>query len=282
MYEVIFLFVLALIWVTFAVIQDLRTREIANWLSFSLIIFALGFRFFYSLFGNTGFNFFYQGLIGLGIFYVIGNVLYYGRVFAGGDAKLMISLGTVLPLFNNFFDNIRIFLLFLILFLFAGAVYGFFCSGILSLKNFKNFKKEFYNQLVKNRKRFRLFMVLGLFFMLLGFFENLLFLLGVVVFIFVYFYAYAKAVDESCMIKKLKPSQLTEGDWLYKDIKIKGKIIKASWSGLTKKEIKLIQRTNQKILIRQGIPFSPAFLISFLVLIYFWFFRSGILIYFWG
>ena len=30
----------------FAVVQDLKKREIANWVNFSLIIFALGFRFF--------------------------------------------------------------------------------------------------------------------------------------------------------------------------------------------------------------------------------------------
>ena len=47
---------------------------------------------------TDSFNFFYQGLIGLGIFFVLGNAFYYGRFFAGGDAKLMISLGAILPL----------------------------------------------------------------------------------------------------------------------------------------------------------------------------------------
>lgn len=42
----VFLIVLCLIWIAFAVIQDLRKREIANWLNFSLIIFAIAFRFF--------------------------------------------------------------------------------------------------------------------------------------------------------------------------------------------------------------------------------------------
>ena len=85
MLEVVFLAVLALIWIVFATIQDVRTREIANWLSFSLIIFALGFRFFYSLFYEVGFGFFYQGLIWFGIMFVVGNLFYYIRMFAGGD-----------------------------------------------------------------------------------------------------------------------------------------------------------------------------------------------------
>ena len=86
MIEMIFLICLAFVWIVFASVQDLKSREVANWLNFSLIIFALGFRFFYSLFNNN-FNFLYQGLIGLGIFFVLGNLFYYGRMFAGGDAK---------------------------------------------------------------------------------------------------------------------------------------------------------------------------------------------------
>ena len=50
MYEVIFLWALSLVFIILAVIQDLKTREIDNWISFSLVIFALGFRFLYSLF----------------------------------------------------------------------------------------------------------------------------------------------------------------------------------------------------------------------------------------
>src|SRR3972149_7618794 len=104
MFEIIFLFVLALIWIIFATIQDVRTTEIANWLSFSLIAFALAFRFFYSLFIEN-FSFFYQGLIGLGIFFVLGNMLYSGKMFAGGDARLFIALGAILPISAGFSEN---------------------------------------------------------------------------------------------------------------------------------------------------------------------------------
>ena len=105
MFEIIFLIALAIVWMSFGSIQDLKQREISNWLNFSLIIFALAFRFFYSLFNSENFLFFYQGLIGLGIFFVIGNLFYYSRLFAGGDAKLMISLGTILGFSNSFFEK---------------------------------------------------------------------------------------------------------------------------------------------------------------------------------
>ena len=106
MYHVISLILLAVTWLVFASIHDLKKRIVPNWLSFSLIIFALGFRFFYSLF-NENFSFFLQGLIGLGIFFIIGNLLYYGRMFAGGDAKLMIALGPILGFSGSFLLSVK-------------------------------------------------------------------------------------------------------------------------------------------------------------------------------
>lgn len=275
MYEVIFLFVLGLIWILFATIQDLKRREVANWLSFSLIIFALGFRFFYSLFSNGEFSFFYEGLIGLGIFIILGNLLYYGKMFAGGDAKLFIALGVILPFSGSFSINLKIFVVFFILFLFVGAIYSLIATIFFSVKNFRNFKKEFFKQLKKNKKLIYIIMLVGLIIMAFGFSNTLFFIFGILIFILPYFYVYVKAVDESCMIKKIKISNLEEGDWLYKDIKVRKKLIKASWDGLTKSDIRLIKKKYKSVLIRQGIPFTPVFLISFLVLIYLW--KTGLL-----
>ncbi len=268
-FEIIFLIVLALVWIAFATFQDIRTREIANWLNFSLIIFALGFRFFYSLFSES-FGFFYQGLIGLGIFFILGNLLYYGKFFAGGDAKLMIALGVILPFSESFSVNLKIFVCFFLIFLFVGAIYGIITSIYFSLRNFKKFRKEFSVQFRKNKKLVYFVLFLGLVLMIFGFLENMFFVLGILIFILPYFYIYAKAVDESCMVRKVKTSQLTEGDWLYKNIKVGKKTIKATWEGLKKGEIKQLRKKYKMILIRYGIPFSSVFLISFLILIYFW------------
>ncbi|MBU0893850.1 MAG: prepilin peptidase [Nanoarchaeota archaeon] len=274
MFEIVFLFALALAWLLFASIQDLRIREIANWLNFSLIIFILGFRFFYSLFLNESFlvlnNFFYQGLIGFGIFFIIGNMFYYGRFFAGGDAKLMMALGGVLAFSSNFWINIKLFITFFILFLFVGAFYGLVWSVFLGLRNFKDFKKEFLIQLKKNKNKIYLVIAVGICLMVLGFVQKSFFMLGVLIFILPYLYLYAKSVDERCLIKKLKVKDLREGDWLYRDVKVGKKLIKANWDGLSKKEIELLNKKSKLVLIRQGIPFSPVFFISFIILIYFW------------
>lgn len=278
MYEIVFLSVLALVWMIFAVVQDLKSREIANWLNFSLIIFALGFRFFWSLFSSGSFDFFYQGLIGLGIFFVLGNIFYYGKLFAGGDAKLFIALGPILPFFSSFYFNLGVFISFILIFLFVGALYGIIFSIVLSLKNPKKFNKEFKKQMKKNKKLIYPLLFLGLVIMVLGFSQNLLFYLGIFVFLIPYLYVYAKAVDESCMVKEVKPSELEVGDWLYQDIKVKGKTIKAKWDGLKKEDIRKL-KSKKKVLIRHGIPFSPVFLISFIILLYF--LKTGLWYSFW-
>ena len=276
MMETIFLFALALVWIIFAVVQDLRKREIADWLNFSLIVFALGFRFFYSLFSSSGFNFFYQGLLGLGIFFLLGNILYYGKMFAGGDAKLMIALGAVLPMNISFLENTKIFLFMLLIFFLVGAFYTIITSLILGVRHWKKLKFELLKQFKIYFKISFVALVLAIVLAIAGLLLNEIFVyLAIFLFILPYVYIYAKAIDESCMIRKTRASELTEGDWLYRDVKVKGKTIKATWDGLSKQEIKLLRKSSKSVLIRHGVPFSPVFLISFLIFILAW--KNGIL-----
>ncbi len=265
MYEVIFLWLLTLAYIIFAVIQDIKTREIADWLNFSLIIFALGFRFFYSLFNGIDFTFFYNGLIGLGIFFIVGNLFYYGKVFAGGDAKLMISFGAVLPYYPDFFSNIQLFVNFFIIFLFTGFVYILVTSSVLCIKNFGDFKKEFLKQIKKHKKLLFAIVLLGILFSLFGF-ANILFLpAGGLILLISLVYIYSKSVDEVCMVKKIKTKDLRVGDWLYSDLKIGRGKIKAIWAGVCKQDINKIRKRYKEIKIREGVPFSPVFLISFII-----------------
>lgn len=268
MLEEIFLLVLGLIWIIFATCQDLKEKEVANWLNFSLIIFALGFRFFFSLFAQNSFSFFYQGLIGLGIFFILGNLLYYSRVFAGGDAKLMIALGTILPLSSNFMSNLSNYVIFLLLFFIVGTFYGIIWSFILVLRNRKSFAKQFVKIFKKNKNIVSMVMFFALMLMILGFYQEGLFYLGLLIFIFPYLFIYAKSIDEAAMIKKIKVSELREGDWLYRDVKVGRKYVKATWDGVSIKEIEAIRKKHKTVSIRQGIAFVPVFLVTFIIFSY--------------
>jgi Flp pilus assembly protein protease CpaA len=266
MFEVIFLWALGFIWILFAMIQDIRNREIADWLNFSLVIFALGFRFFYSLFELQGMSLFYSGLIGFGIFLILGNLFYYSKMFAGGDAKLFMALGAILPFSNNLFNNLEGFFYFIFIFLIVGAIYGIFFSLWLGFSNFRKFRKQFTKEFKKNK----IFVYGGVIFFLVFFIFGVLYFSSFIYFsiLFLFFpflFLFSKSVDESCMIKKIKTSKLTEGDWLYKDIKIGSKKIKATWNGLSEEEIELLRNKKKFVYVRYGIQFAPVFLISYLV-----------------
>jgi len=256
MFEVNFLFGMAIIWIAFATIEDLRTSEIANWLNISLAVFAIGFRFFYSLFELNNFSFFYQGLIGLLIFLVLGNIFYYSRMFAGGDAKLMMALGAILPISNNLIINLKVFFMFITLFLLVGAIYGIIVSIVFGFLNFERLKKELKKQFKKNKKTIIVFTILSIILLFLGFLIIEFFYLALFTFIFPYFYLYIKSIDESCMVKNVNTKKLTVGDWLYKNVRIGKKTILATWDGLLESDIKILQKKNKGLINRISLSFE--------------------------
>ncbi|MFA5258705.1 MAG: prepilin peptidase [Candidatus Pacearchaeota archaeon] len=265
----LFLIILALVWITGAVLQDLKRREVDNIWNFSLIAFALGYRLAVSVFLND-YWFILNGLIGLLIFLILGNLFYYLRFFAGGDAKLLIALGTILPFSYDWIVNFKLFGFFILFFLLTGAIYVLFWSFYLVTINFNRFKLEFKKQ-AKNYK-IMIYLGLGFFFLgiILGFFLDFVFIsLGFVILLFPLLFVFAKSVEESCLIKELTSKQVTEGDWLYCDIMVHGKKIKANWEGVSRKDLELIRKySKKKILIKQGIPFTPSFLFSFIILLF--------------
>ena len=79
------LFFLGLGGILFGTIQDLRTREVANWLTLCLLLTGLVFRYFAAIQSGDAYIF-WSGVIGTGVFFILGMACYYGRLFAGGDA----------------------------------------------------------------------------------------------------------------------------------------------------------------------------------------------------
>ena len=259
-----FLFFLGLIWVGIATLCDLKKREVPNWLNFSLILFALAFRYFYSVF--AGFDYFLYGLLGFVFFFALAHLFYYSRVFAGGDAKLLMGLGAVLPMFSDYLLNVQMLLYFVLIFMVIGSVYGLLYSFVLVFMRWERFRQEFTSQL---KKRVRLFFI-SLFFVLgaviFAFYAgDIAWILPLIIFLLPFLYVYAKSVEEACMVKAISPSKITEGDWLYQPIKTQGKMILPRWEGLTKRQVEFIQEYyKKKVLIKQGIPFVPAFFFAYL------------------
>jgi Flp pilus assembly protein protease CpaA len=267
--ENLFLFILGLIWIIGAILQDLKRREVDNIWNFSLVFFALAYRASVSVFSGD-YWFWVNGLLGLGIFLFIGNLFYYSRIFAGGDAKLLIALGAVLPLSADWIINFKIFGLFIFLLLTGGALYVAIWALILAFWHLRKFLREFHKQSRGHRNWFAISFVLYIVWAVLiySFGQTGLVLAGLVILLFPLLLVFSKAVEESCLIRQVSPKEVTEGDWLYEDIYVAGKKIKSSWEGVSERELSLIKRRcRRKILIRQGIPFTPGFLIAFIGLI---------------
>jgi hypothetical protein len=64
-------------------------------------------------------------------------------------------------------------------------------------------------------------------------------------------------------------------------VKIGKNIIKAKWDGVTHREISELTKKFKEIQIREGIPFSPVFLISFILFIILQIFRISLWHSFW-
>jgi len=270
MEEYYFLFGLAIVWIVFAVVQDLRTREIANWLNFSLIAFALAYRAIYAAY-TSNVLFFVYGLFGVVTFVFLAYLFYYSRIFAGGDAKLLMGLGGVLP-FESAQDFLVIGIGFIFLLFLFGALWTLAYSLYLVNKNKKLFAISFKKGFKDHKKLFYYDAALVLVF-LIGIISYQLYsilwsviLVAALPFLFVY----VKAVEISCMVVLKNPKELTIGDWLEKDVVIKGKTIKKTVHGLSNEDIKKITKARKKVFIKEGVPFTPAFLIAFIVGIYAW------------
>lgn len=269
MYEYYFLFVLGLLWLCFAVVQDIRTREIANWLNFSLLVFALSYRGFVALETNRP-MFFWWGLTGTLFCIALAYLLYYGRAFAGGDAKLLMALGPLLP-FEQLSDVLVSGLGFIFALFLLGSLYSLAYTFVLLPRRWSSFKRAFFREWHRFSRLFFMCLLLGVllglalgsFDYLIGFFLFLMFVLVPLLCM------YGMAVESSFFINYVPVSRLTEGDWLARPVTAGRVLIRPSVHGLTLREIALLKKRRKQVLIKEGIPFSPAFLLAFVAMVFY-------------
>jgi hypothetical protein len=136
---------------------------------------------------------------------------------------------------------------------------------VLALSHRKEFQKEF-RKLNRGKNKLKIaFLVVFVLLVAAGLAlkEGLFLMLSAIFLIFPYLLVFVKAVENACMVKVLKLQQITEGDWLFEEIRIGKTRIKLKWEGLSSKEIALIKKSKIKSLrIKQGLPFVPVFLIA--------------------
>jgi hypothetical protein len=268
-----FLFVLYFVGIILAVIQDVKRREVDDWLNLSL--FLSGTAYLFIEFGLNDFS-----IVNYGFFVfcmaLVSFLLYNGRFFAGGDAKLVFALT---PFFYDvvFVSSITNFFSFFIFLVFAGALYGLGVIFYLSIKNLKKVKEDLKSHL-KNNFLFRvsIFFVFAL--VLLGFLESIFFVFAISFFIMSVLFVITKSLETISFTMEKNYRDLQEGDWLVKDVSVRGKTIRATWDGLSKEDIDFLKKNKKSVIVREGIPYAPAFLVAFIL----YFFKGEFLRIFFG
>lgn len=248
---------------------DIKVREVPDWINYSGIFAGLGIRLIYSLY-SFDWSFILEGVFGFGVFFAVGAAMFYLGQWGGGDSKLLMALGALLGLQLNLSHFTVGFVINLMI---AGGIYGFIWSAALALKNNDKFLVEFKKRLDLHKKWRLLMIAFAFVFFVMAFFVGDVFLKFMLVFLALfmpvmnYMIIFVKSVEYSCMYKKVKVSELTEGDWIAKDVFVKGRRICGPKDlGIEKKQItQLIKLKVKSIVIKSGIPFVPSFLIAFLL-----------------
>ncbi len=268
------LIVTTLLFLLIASYTDLRWREVPDWLSFGLIFSGLGLRFIFSF--ENGWGIFLNGALGFLACFGIAYLFYRTNQWGGGDSKVLMGMGAVIGLGINFqnisLSNFNLLLFFLGLLLF-GAIFGLLWCLFLTIRNWKSFSHEF-KDLISSMKKWHLIALL----FSIGFVVLSLFFNYVWPFIFFplggfYLLCFVKGAEKSCFIKKVDVNTLVEGDWLAEDISVGKEKITCEDNGLEKEDIWKIKSLHYegkigKVVVKEGIPFLPSFLLSYVVIVF--------------
>ncbi len=252
---------------------DFMTKEVPDWVSYSLIFMGIFLHLSYSLIFSD-WIILAKGLAGLAVTAAIAIPMFYLGQWGGGDSKMLMALGSLIGLDFSYSS----FLLSLMLNIFLiGAVYGVAYGVILAVSHRNNFWEKF-KSIISEGKITKLriaILIVSIMLFIAGIFLkslrlSLLLLIVVLIFSF-YLWVFVKAVEKAVMYKFVSPSKLTEGDWIAKDIIIRGKRICGPKDlGATKEQIIALKKLKIKeVLIKEGIPFVPSYLLA-LVFTYFW------------
>ena len=280
--------VIAFIALIIGSITDLKNREVPDYVSYSLIFFAFASAIMYSII-QWSYIPIAQTAMGFIVGLIIAYTMFYLGQWGGGDSKLIMGLGAALGfnLFALFGEKNYWLLIFLFLTVIVGAVYGLFWSIALAIKHHREFRKALIA--LSHKKHIliirRIALVLLIVFTIVTFFfvpqefRLIIFSFIAVVFFMFYIWLFVKVIELGCMVKDVSVSKLTEGDWIYKNIKIGKKYLAGPKDlGISREQITLLKKyvklgKIKKVTIKEGIPFIPAFLIAFILVLAFYYLK---------
>lgn len=217
-------FAIALLGSSLAGFYDLRTTEIPDWNSLSMIFLGLGLNLFRSLWTSNPVYFFQSASVGTA-FFVFGFLMYMGGQWGGGDAKILTGVGTLLPSLPAFAPAETLlpfpFSIFVNLF-FVGTVYIVVYAFSYAFFN-EDIVRQFVNLLKKEKKSLLVFLlVISLLSILPSFVFpgrfSLLFLLLIPAALAIFLLGkFLKIVEDVGFIREVDSEELEAGDMLAEE-----------------------------------------------------------------
>jgi len=258
---------------------DLENREVPDMLNFILISLGIAM-------GASASVAFWTikpllwSVLGFGAGYLIGALMYYTGQWGGGDAKMLMGLGALqgVALYGAgslLQGTIPLFFTTILTIFIAGAIYGLGYAFYLIARHRKAFRKEFLKE-IHSRIKQRTFMIIIVILILAStfLFKIVVFKIALVGVAFMAFFGFyglvmSKAIERAIMIKKVHTSKLVEGDWIVKDIMVgKKRICGPKDLGITEEQIALLKKHKiRSVVVKEGIPFIPGFLIGYIIVI---------------
>ncbi|MDP3989607.1 MAG: A24 family peptidase [archaeon] len=249
--------------------SDLKTREIPDWLNYGFLFAVLGIRGIFSVI--VDWHIIVSGFLGFILCFLIAVLFYYSNQWGGGDSKLLMGMGAAiginLPLSLESFNLV----IFFIGLLFLGAIYGVLWMGFLAIKKRETFVKEWKEKIKQQWIVHSIVMLLFVATLIFTFFYPTIWPLMFFPPALFYLFLFVNAVEDSCFLQRKKISDVTEGDWLAEEVVV-GKEIIVTKRTIEKRHLQKLQKFYREkkltsVLIKEGVPFVPSFLLGFIVLL---------------
>lgn len=264
--------IVSLIILAISAYTDIKTLEVPDWVTFGGMIAGVGIHLVFAVQQWT-----WQPLIssalGLIVAFAIASLMFYTGQWGGGDAKLLMAMGALLGFTSDKFAFSTSFLINLVI---LGAAWGFLWTTGLAIIHAKRFWRTF-NALRHHKPYARLratsivitsiFLVLSVF---LATFRTEFIALAASIYLLSHLTIYIKSIELSCMHKWISPDKLTEGDWLVHTVNVGNTTVTPGKVGLEREDVAKLKTLHRQgklgnVLVKYGVPFTPAFLIAFLL-----------------
>lgn len=238
---------------------DLKWRYVPDYASYSFIAIAIILRILYAQEQND-YTLLLWTLPATAILFGIGYLMYKSGLWGGGDVKIITSVAILLAKFPN--ETIPMFSDFFLNLLIMGAVYSYPATMIIARK-------------IKKTKTEKALIITGLIIMIATITLNnglMSTLIGFSILIGLSL-PFLKRIEKELFIKEANMKTLMDGDWLVNEVRVGKKVIKPKKEGLSVKEAEQIKKwwsngqLKKKPLIKEGIAYLPAFLITYIITI---------------